>query len=161
KRHRTSIRSPCRRHTDRRSPPGIRTRQRPHPDPRPISMTLLTVPPPAQPLRWLGGPIDVRVEVDTGGGAGFETGLWDVSRWGEALWGSVDPDWQDMTRYVIEVTIDRGAERWGQRFRVGTCSIVVDNTDGFFTPGVDAPSSPFFREFRPGRRIRVVALPDP
>lgn len=124
-------------------------------------MTLVTVPPPAQPLRWLGGPIDVRVEVDTGGGPGLETGLWDISLWGEALWGSVDPVWQDMTRYVIEVTIDRGAERWGQRFRVGTCSIVVDNTDGFFTPGVDVPNSPFFREFRPGRRIRVVALPDP
>ena len=74
-------------------------------------MTLVAVPPPAQPLRWLGGPIDVRVEVDTGGGPGLETGLWDISRWGEALWGSVDPVWQDMTRYVIDVTIDRGAER--------------------------------------------------
>lgn len=123
-------------------------------------MTTVAVPRIGQPLRWLGGNIDVRVEIDTGGGAGLETGLWDDATWGESLWGSADPDWQDFTEYVLSVTLNSGAERWGQRFQAGSARIVVDNTTGIFTPGSAAPS-PFFRQYRPGRRIRVVAVPDP
>lgn len=121
-------------------------------------MTLTLVPPPGQTLKWLGGPIDIRVEVDTGAGEGFG-GLWDEALWDTSKWGSEDPDWQDMTAYVLEVTFRDGTERWGSRFEASTGSIIVDNTTGIFTPGLDV-DTPFTRVFRPGRRIRVVAIPD-
>jgi hypothetical protein len=41
----------------------------------------------------------------------------------------------------------------------GTASISLDNQTGFFTPEADTPN-PFPRIFRPGRRIRVIAIPD-
>lgn len=112
---------------------------------------------PGQPLRWLGGPIDVRVEIDTGL-AGATFGIWDQSAWGAASWGAQDPDWADISEYVQRVSIDRGKERWEQRFGAGVAQIVLDNTRGYFTPEV---AGPFHLPFRPGRRIRVVALPDP
>lgn len=112
---------------------------------------------PGQPLHWLGGPIDVRVEIDTGlTGATF--GIWDQSLWGAATWGAQDPDWTDITEFVEQVTIDQGKERWEQRFGAGVAQIVLDNTRGYFTPEI---LGPFHLPFRPGRRIRVVAIPDP
>ncbi len=121
-------------------------------------MTTL-VPAPAQPLRTFGGQIDVRVEIDTGGGAGFGD-LWDEALWDESPWGADDPVWVDMTDWVLEVVINQGAERWGERFQAGSCVVTVDNTTGIFTPENGVPE-PWFRAFRPGRRIRVVAIPDP
>ena len=40
----------------------------------------VTIPRPAEISRWLGGQVDVRVEVDTGPGAGLG-GLWDSAIW--------------------------------------------------------------------------------
>lgn len=124
----------------------------------------VTIPAPAQPLHWLGGQIDVRVEIDTGGGEGLGF-LWDEGRWDEGRWGSTDPVWVDMTHFdgrplVLSVDLDEGAERWGERFRAGIGTIIVDNTSGIFTPDSGVPD-PWFREYRPGRLIRVVAIPDP
>jgi hypothetical protein len=59
---------------------------------------------------------------------------------------------------VLNVVTNRGAERWGERFNSGTATIVVDNTDGRFTP--DAGDAFWHQPFRPGRQIRVVAIPD-
>lgn len=117
------------------------------------------VPPQGTPLYWLGGQIDIRVEVDTGSGAEFGGG-WDIGLWDSALWGSEGGSWEDMTPYVIQIETNAGAQRWGERFEAGTASIYLSNVDGIFTPtsGVDPP---FFREWRLGRRIRVVAIPDP
>jgi len=120
-------------------------------------MTTVAVPPPGQVLKWLGGHVDVRVEVDTGlGDATF--GLWDSALWDVATWGSEDPNWADATPFVFSVEFRAGAMRWGERFESASCTIIVDNTDGIFTPesGVEYWHQPF----RPGRRIRVVAIPD-
>ncbi len=119
----------------------------------------IPVPPIGEPLRWLGGQIDVKVEIDTGGGEGFD-GLGDTGIWDTNLWGTSDPDWEDMTGFVIALTSHSGIERWGERFQTGGANILVDNTTGIFTPDLEV-SSPFFREFRLGRRIRIVAIPDP
>lgn len=119
----------------------------------------MAVADPGQPLYWLGGQIDVRVEIDTAGG-GELGGLWGVAQWGAGLWASEDATWFDMTAYVLEVAINRGAERWGERFNAGTARIRVDNTSGIFTPDSGVPD-PWTREFRLGRQLRVVAIPDP
>jgi hypothetical protein len=122
-------------------------------------LTLVAVPVPGQPLKTFGGPIDVRVEVDTGlEGATF--GVWNTGLWDTATWGADDAQWFDITDYVLKVDIAGGAERWGERFRAGSCSIVVDNDSGIFTPESGVPN-PWHLPFRPGRRIRVVAIPDP
>jgi hypothetical protein len=118
---------------------------------------MITVPQPGEVAQWLGGNIDARVEIDTGlEGASF--GLWGVAEWGVDLWGSADPNWTDITDYVLGIRTTQGAERWGQRFEAGTATIQLHNIDGRFTPdsGVDV----FHLPFRPGRRIRVVAIPD-
>jgi hypothetical protein len=120
---------------------------------------MITAPIPGQILRTFGGPVDVRIEIDTGL-AGSTFGLWDVGTWGESTWGSENPDWNDITHYVLGVMIDQGADRWGERFRAGTASIRLDNSTGVFTPDSGVPS-PWHLPFRPGRRLRVVAYPDP
>ena len=119
----------------------------------------MTIPAPGQVRHMLGGQIQIRVEVDTGGGEGLGA-LWDTGRWDQNRWGSVDPVWVDLTAYVVAVAIHQGAERWGERYETGTASVTVDNTTGIFTPESGVPD-PWFREFRPGRRMRIVAIPDP
>lgn len=111
-----------------------------------------------QPLQWLGGKIDVRVEVDTGLDEAFG-GLWDVGQWATDEWGSIDPLYQDITPYVHAVKIDRGKARWDERFQVGGLTVTLDNTSGIFTPNPPVPV-PWVIPWRPGRRIRVVTIPD-
>lgn len=121
----------------------------------------MVVPDAGQVLHWLGGNLDVRVEIDLGAG-GALVGLWDEGLWDEALWGGSGADFVDVTEYVLSVDISMGAERWGERFQAGTCSILVDNTDGYFTPGSTATPPPeWFREYRLGRLVRVQCRPDP
>ena len=97
--------------------------------------------------------------MDTGPGEGIGA-LWDEALWDEAQWGSEDPSWVDFTPYVLDVSISQGAERWGERVQAGTASVTVDNTTGIFTPEIGVVDI-WFRAFRPGRRIRIVAIPDP
>lgn len=120
----------------------------------------LPIADPAEVLHWLGGHVDIRVEIDTGVGDALSPALWDVGLWDEDLWGSEDPDWFDMTRWVESIAIEMGAERWGERFQAGTAQIVVENISGIFSPGVVIPDDPFVRAYRPGRKVRVVAIPD-
>jgi hypothetical protein len=121
-------------------------------------MTMVAVPPPGQVLRWLGGAIDVRVEVDTGL-ADATFGLWGSALWGRATWGSEDPAWADASEYVISVDFNAGSQRWGERWESASCTLVVDNTTGIFQP--DSGVEHWHLPFRPGRRLRVVAIPDP
>lgn len=114
---------------------------------------------PAQIVSWLGGQVAVRVEVDLGPGEGVG-GVWDESLWDEGVWGEESPTWTDISEWVLEIQIDYGFQRWGERSSAGTCSVLVDNTLGYFTPDGTA-EAPFFRPYRLGRRLRVVAIPDP
>src|SRR5690606_9197392 len=110
-----------------------------------------------QPLRWLGGKMDVRVRVATGlaeGGA-----LWDQGVWDEAVWSSSDLAWQDISSYVMRVRYRAGQERWDTRLQAGTLALELDSTEGLFTPSV----SPHLwgLPFRPGGVVQLVVLPDP
>jgi hypothetical protein len=122
---------------------------------------LIPLPALAQSLLWAGGQIDVRVEVDTGTtDSGDEFALWGEDFWAEFLWASSAPGWLDLSPFVLDLDFDGGAERWGQRFKTGSATVILDNTTGIFTQ--DAPvTKPFHLPFRPGRKIRVVAIPDP
>lgn len=119
---------------------------------------MITVPDPAQVLHWLGGNLNVAVELDLGPGPEL-AGLWDEGEWDESLWSSNDPAWVDISAYVLSIDITSGAERWGERFQTGTASILVDNTLGYFTPDSTAVD-PWFRDYRLGRLVRVVCMPD-
>ena len=112
----------------------------------------VTVPAPGQIRHMLGGQISIRVEVDTGAGEGLGA-LWDEGLWDTNRWGSEDPDWVDLSSYVLGVSVHQGSERWGERIETGTASVTVDNTTGIFTPESGSPD-PWFREFRPGRGSR-------
>lgn len=113
-----------------------------------------------QPLRWLGGNVEIRVQVNTGlSGSGL--GIWDVSQWDVGRWNDSDPQWNNITHYVEAVTINRGRERYGERNSAGTCTIQFDNSSGVFTPGAFAHSSLWNLPWRPGRLIRVVAVLPP
>ena len=122
---------------------------------------MIPLPDLAQSLLWAGGQIDVRVEVDTGTtDSGVEFALWGEDLWAEFLWASSAPGWLDLSIFVLDLDFDGGAERWGQRFKTGTATIILDNTTGIFTQDADVVK-PFHLPFRPGRKIRVVAIPDP
>jgi hypothetical protein len=120
---------------------------------------MIPVPEVGQPLALFGGQIDIRVEIDSGL-EGETFGIWEVSEWDVETWGSEDASWFDLTPWVSQVVIHAGAERWGQRFQTGTATITVDNTTGIFTPD-SGVATPFLLPFTPGRRVRVVAIPDP
>src|SRR5690606_7451508 len=72
-----------------------------------------------------------------------------------------DPAWNDITEFVLQVSIRRGKEKYGERFPSGTCSIMLDNHEGLFSPGSDAHTALWHLPCRPGRLILVVAVPDP
>jgi hypothetical protein len=105
----------------------------------------------------LGGPVDVRVEVDTGL-EGAPIGVWDSTQWDQEVWATEDPPWADLTPYVFAVELNAGAARWGERFETGSAVLTVDNTTGIFTAESEVEHWPL--PFRPGRLVRVVAIPD-
>lgn len=111
-----------------------------------------------QPLRWLGGPVDVRVQVAT---VEFSEGhgLWDIGLWDEALWAPSELGWADISQYVISVTRKVGQDRWHSRFGAASLIVKLDNTTGIFSPTAQVPAGQV--PYRPGRLIRLVVLPDP
>lgn len=110
-----------------------------------------------QILRWLGGKIDIKVEASLAIEA--DGALWGIGLWDQSAWASVDGLYEDISEYVMGVEIERGFERWGDRPLAGRLTVELDNTDGRFTP--DAGAEPFDYSFRPGRKMRVLAYPDP
>lgn len=108
----------------------------------------------SNPLRWLGGKIDIRVEVEVLAEGG---GVWDVGEWDTATWATFD--WYDITRYVESIHISRGQPKWESRYAAGSCKLTLDNTSGLFNPEVEPHLDAV--PWRPGRRLRVLAFPDP
>lgn len=117
---------------------------------------MVDVPGSGPLLKWLGGEVDVRVYIDTGL-TGASLSLWGSATWGSSTWGSDDPQWNDISEYVMQVTIDGGAREWGQPFDARVASVLLDNRSGIFTPesGVDPP---WVLSFRPGRKIQIAAI---
>jgi hypothetical protein len=69
---------------------------------------------------------------------------------------SGSPSWTDITDYYRGLDIDRGRSSEMTSTEPGTLSLVLDNADGRFTPG--RPTSPYYPNVLPNRRIRVTAL---
>ena len=114
---------------------------------------------PGQPLRWLGGQIDLQVRVATGLDPALSA-IWDVALWDVSPWGAEDLAYQDISEWVEEVAYTRGAEAWDTRYTAGTGTVVLDNSNGQFTPVSDAPD-PWGVPFRSGRKVQISALPNP
>jgi hypothetical protein len=70
--------------------------------------------------------------------------------------------WTDISRYVdvaeSGIQISRGASDELSTIQPGSCSMLLDNSDGRFTPG--RPSSPFFPYVRKGTPLRVRLITD-
>lgn len=67
-----------------------------------------------------------------------------------------DPEWTDITRWVRivdQIKIQRGAVDELQEIPAGMLSLILDNSDGRFSPGNSA--GPYYPNVRKHRRIRV------
>lgn len=112
-----------------------------------------------QALSTFGGPLNVRVEVDTPFIDSVTFGVWGESTWGEAEWAATDPEWTDITEFCLEFTSSAGRQRWDERFTAASATLLLDNSEGIFTPSSDRPP-PFHLPFRPGRRVRIITIID-
>lgn len=108
------------------------------PDPEPEVSTPGTV-------GW-GGAVTLYVEIDLSqavdaiGIAASYLPLWDIATWDEDQWGE-GTTWTDVTQWVMGVDADRAFSRELVAYTAGRCQIVLDNTDGRFSP--ENPDSPY------------------
>ena len=82
--------------------------------------------------------------------------IWDVARWDISTWGP-DEIWTDVSDYVRSIKTSRSfADDW-MTWRTGTCTVVLNNVDGRFSPsnlaGPYAPGG--ITQLIPGRPIRA------
>lgn len=82
-------------------------------------------------------------------------GRWGIQRWNDpaAVWAGSEPYWLDVSCHVHAVDSYRGHERTTDRWNVGTCTITVNNADGWADPST-TPAAPAFDALRPGVPIR-------
>lgn len=106
-----------------------------------------------------GGTVSLAVEIAFASGSGF--GVWDESVWDSATWGP-DVTWTDVSAYLLHengINVDRAFSRDLQGWNPGTCSFVLNNTDGRFSP--TNLSGPYVTagvtEVRPWRPVRIRA----
>lgn len=106
-----------------------------------------------------GGAVAFKVRMELGDPTQLPPpGVWGTGQWGINVWGtSADAYMVDVTPFVQSVTTRNGRQRYVGRFRTGTCSVVLDNAGGEWTPGGGAPL-PGFLPLRPGRLIEIFAL---
>lgn len=81
---------------------------------------------------------------------------WDVQRWdaSDALWGGVEPNWQDVTCHTFAISITAGRDRTADRFTVATMTVTAGNLTGWadFTPPTEGDLNTL--QLRPGRSVR-------
>lgn len=84
------------------------------------------------------------------------SGVWGSGLWDTALWG-VDVTWTDITAYLRSFTTIRAFQRETARWASGTATVVLDNSDGRFSPA--HTSGPYasggVTGIRPWRPIRA------
>lgn len=68
------------------------------------------------------------------------------------------PSWEDVTDYVLAFNTHRGRDDELAVIQPGTCTVVLDCSDGRFDP--DNTSGPYYGDLRPMRRLRIVAQAD-
>jgi hypothetical protein len=75
------------------------------------------------------------VEVGTSTAPTLRT-LWDSATWddSEAIWSSNNPVYTDVTSYVLQAQTGRNFSRHTNNYNTGTASLILDNSDGRFSP---------------------------
>lgn len=87
-------------------------------------------------------------------------GVWGTAKWNAAdtYWSGLEPSWYDITARAMSVSIERGRARWTDRIGATSCTVTVDNADGWITWDSDELGN---IDAAPGRPIRVrVVTPD-
>ncbi len=91
----------------------------------------------------------------SGGGGGpsarFGTLALDFARLGSDT--DDDADYTNVQEYVLSATIRRGRVRELEAYSSGTCTIVLDNSDGRFDP--NNSSGPYNPNIKPGKLVRI------
>ena len=82
------------------------------------------------------------------------TDVWDTALWGSGVWSGYEPEYLDVTEYVLSVDYRYGKDTFEERMRTGRCVVVFDNAAGHFNPDFGA-SLPGALSLRPGRWLRV------
>lgn len=80
------------------------------------------------------------------------TAKWDVS--GGALWEGPPPE-DDISCDVMSVSIVNGRDQPLDRFRTATCTVVLYDPAGSYSPWTSAPVAGTFGAIRPGIMVRV------
>ena len=82
-------------------------------------------------------------------------GRWGTARWDQSgsVWGGTEPYWLDISCHVHAVDSFRGHDRTTERWQVGTCTVAVENPDGWADP-TTTPANPALLALRPGRSLR-------
>jgi hypothetical protein len=69
---------------------------------------------------------------------------------------STSPVWTDISSSVQGFTTKRGRSYELDRIEAGTCGLILDNSDGAFTPG--RTSSAYYPYVKPKRRLRITVV---
>jgi len=87
--------------------------------------------------------------------------VYDTGVYGTNIYGADgDAYLTDITEYVQRIpSIANGRQKYTSRFKTGTTSIDLDNTNGEWTPNAGAPL-PGFLPLRPGRKVQVFIAVD-
>lgn len=82
---------------------------------------------------------------------GTELSAWDSAEWDDvlALWEG-DAPLRDISCDVLSVTWTQGRDQPLDRFRTGTCTVVVDDPTGALSPWATAPDAGAYATIRPG-----------
>jgi hypothetical protein len=98
----------------------------------------------------------LRVELGVGDVANASIALWGTAKWNAAtsVWSGQEPTWNDVTERCMSVSVERGRRRWTERIGASSCTVTVDNDDGWIDWDTNAVGQ---TEVRPGTPIRVRA----
>lgn len=85
-------------------------------------------------------------------------GQWDAAKWNQAgsVWAGAATE-TDVACQIMSLSIQRGRDEPLSRFRVGVCSMVIDDPNGLYTPWSDASDSSAYSRIRPGIGLRITA----
>ena len=106
------------------------------------------------------GTLYVELGIGASGTKPANPGIWGATLWGSATayWSGQEPQWYDITDRTIGVSIERGRQRWTDRIGASSCTVTVDNADGWITWDSDTLGN---IDAAPGRLVRVrVVTPD-
>lgn len=105
----------------------------------------------------------VQLSVELGIGATTDTGTvgrWDTAHWDDVdsgAWSGLEPVWVPLDQCdLLDVSIDRGRDRWLDRFGASSAGFTAEDRAGLLS--WDAGADPATMPVRPGIGVRIRAL---